>query len=78
MKGVQYLTDNKGSKTALLINLKKHDKSINELIEDLLDVIECETLKDEPTVPFKKVINSLYKKGKLGKKAYEKLLAENV
>jgi hypothetical protein len=48
MKGIQYLTDNKGSKTALLINLKKHDKAINELIEDLLDVIECETLKDEP------------------------------
>jgi len=78
MKGVQYLTDNKGGKTALLINLKKHDKSINELIEDLLDVIECETLEKEPTVPFKKVINSLYKKGKLSKKTCEKLLAENV
>ena len=72
MKGVQYLTDNNGSKTALLINLKKHDKSINELIEDLLDVIECEKLKDEPTVSFEKVIKNLYKKGKLSKKAYEK------
>ncbi len=71
MKGVQYLTDNKGSKTALLINLKKHDKAINELIEDLLDVIECETLKDEPTIPFEKVIKNLYKKGKLSKEAYE-------
>lgn len=40
MEGIQYLTDTKGGKTALLINLKKHDKSINELIEDLLDVIE--------------------------------------
>jgi hypothetical protein len=76
MKGVQYLTDAKGSKTALLINLKKHDKSRNELVEDLLDVIECETLKDEPKVSFEKVINSLYKKSKLSKKAYDKLLAE--
>lgn len=73
MKGVQYLTDSKGSKTALLIDLKRHDKRLNAIIEDVEDVLECEKLKNEPTVPFDKVVNSLYKKGKISKKVYDKV-----
>jgi hypothetical protein len=71
MKGIQYLTDNKGGKTALLIDLKKHDKRLNNLIEDMLDVVECERIKDEPTVPFEVAVKSLYKKDRISKKVYD-------
>jgi hypothetical protein len=73
VKGIQYLTDDKGSKTALLINLKRHDKRLNAIIEDVEDVLECEKLKDEPTVPFDKVVKNLYSKGKISKKVYDKI-----
>lgn len=73
MKGIQYLTDNKGSKTALLINLKRHDRRLNAIIEDVEDVLECEKLKNEPTVSFDKVLNNLYNKGKISKKVYDKV-----
>jgi hypothetical protein len=73
MKGIQYLTDSKGSKTAVLIDLKKHDKRLNELIEDVIDILECERIKDESAVPFEVAMKNLYGKGRITKKVYDKV-----
>jgi len=73
MKGIQYLTDNKGGKTAVLIDLKKHDKRLNTLIEDMFDIMECERLKDETTLPFELAIEQLFQKGRISKKVYNKV-----
>lgn len=64
MKGISYITDDKNRKTAVIIDLKTFKKSEEE-IEDLLDIIIAESRKEEQSVPFKNVIKSLKKKGKL-------------
>ncbi len=46
IKGVQFLSDNKGEKTAVLINLKRH----RQLWEDLYDAIVAESRKREQRV----------------------------
>ncbi len=78
MKGINYLTDDQGNKTVLLIDLKSHDKKLNELLEDIEDIMQAEAVKDEPTVTFEKAISNLYAKGKVSKKVYEKVTARNV
>jgi diphthamide biosynthesis methyltransferase len=74
MKGIKYLTDDRGSKTALLIDLKKHDKRLDSSIEDMLDILESERIKDEPTVSFDQAMKNLYKKGSISKKVYDKVV----
>ena len=49
MKGVRFVIDNKGRKTAVLIDLKKWGK----LWEDFYDIMVLESRKHEPTIPFK-------------------------
>ena len=73
MKGIKYLTNDKGSKTALLIDLKQHDKRLNSSLEDMLDIIESERLKDEPTVSFELAMKHLFQKGRISKKVYDKV-----
>ncbi len=64
MKGVNFITDDKNRRTAVIIDLKTIEKNQEE-IEDLLDVIVAESRKDEPKRSWVDVKKSLKKKGKL-------------
>ena len=46
LKGVQYLVDGSGKRTAVVISLKEW----GEIWEDLYDVLVSESRKDKPTV----------------------------
>ena len=46
LKGVQYVTDSAGKRTAVLINLEEW----GELWEDIYDALVSQARKDEPTV----------------------------
>jgi len=46
LKGVQYLVDDSGERTAVVISLKQW----GEIWEDFYDVLVSESRKDEPTV----------------------------
>jgi hypothetical protein len=59
--GIQFLTDEKGRKTSVVIDLKKHKK----LWEDLQDVLVSQSRRHEKGIPFDKVKADLIKSGKL-------------
>jgi hypothetical protein len=46
MKGIQFVTDETGKRTAVLISLDEW----GEIWEDIYDVLVSESRKDEPTV----------------------------
>lgn len=48
LKGVQYVTDSAGKRTAVLISLEEW----GELWEDIYDVLVSQAREDEPTVPW--------------------------
>ena len=51
----QYVTDNNGHKTAVILPIDE----FNELIEDLQDLAAIAERKDEPSIPHEKVIKEL-------------------
>jgi hypothetical protein len=57
MKGVNYLTDQKGKKTAVVIDLKKY----GDEVEDFLDGLEAASRAHEPSVDFKKAVTKIIK-----------------
>ena len=61
MGGIQYLTDEKGHKTAAVIDLKTH----KALWEDIQDVLISKTRRHEKGVSLDKVKASLIASGKL-------------
>jgi len=61
MNGVQYVTDDKGRKVAVQIDLKKH----RELWEDIEDVLVSRSRRHEKRIPLEKVKSGLIKSGKL-------------
>ena len=61
MNGIQFLTDDKGRRTAAVIDLKKH----KELWEDIEDVLVSRSRRHEKRIPFEKVKAKLIKSGKL-------------
>ena len=61
MNGIQFLTDDKGKRTAAVIDLKKH----KELWEDIEDVLVSQSRRREKRIPFEKVKADLIKSGKL-------------
>ncbi len=61
MSGIQYVTDVKGRKVAVLIDLKKH----RELWEDIEDVLVSRSRRHERRIPLEKVKAGLIKSGKL-------------
>ena len=65
MKGIKYVVDESGEKTAVLIDLKEH----GELWEDLYDALIAEQRRDEPCESLEEVKERLRKLGKLGEKA---------
>ena len=63
MTGIQYVTDEKGRKVAVQIDLTKH----RELWEDLQDVLVSRARRQEKRVPLEKVKAALIKSGKLSR-----------
>jgi hypothetical protein len=61
MTGVQFITDEKGRKTAAIIDLKKH----RALWEDIEDVLVSRSRQHEKRTPLEKVKADLIKSGKL-------------
>jgi hypothetical protein len=61
MSGIQYVTDEKGRKVAVQIDLKKH----RELWEDIEDVLVSRSRRHEKRIPLAKVKAGLVQSGKL-------------
>lgn len=61
MKGVQYLVDDDGNKTAVLIDLKQH----GPLWEDFYDAVTARRRQEEPRESLAQVKDRLRYKGKL-------------
>jgi hypothetical protein len=63
MTGIQYVTDGKGRKVAVQIDLKQH----RELWEDIADVLVSRSRQHEKRIPLDKVKAGLVKSGKLAR-----------
>jgi hypothetical protein len=63
MTGIQYVTDEKGRKIAVQIDLTKH----RELWEDIQDVLVSRSRRHEKRIPLEKVKEGLIKSGKLSR-----------
>jgi hypothetical protein len=61
MTGIQFITDEKGRKTAAIIDLKKH----KTLWEDFWDGLVSEARRKEKGVPFEHVKAELVKRERL-------------
>jgi len=61
MKGIQFLTDEEGKKTAVLIDLKKH----GDLWEDFYDSLVARARAEEPRESLEEVKKQLEKQGRL-------------
>lgn len=63
MTGIQYVTDEKGRKVAVQIDLTEH----GELWEDIQDVLVSRSRRHEKRIPLEKVKAALIKSGKLSR-----------
>ena len=61
MTGIEFVIDESGEKSAVMIDLKKHSK----LWEDFYDTLKVRAREDEQRESFKTVKNKLKKLGKL-------------
>jgi hypothetical protein len=61
VEGIQFVTDDKGRKTAVLIDLEKH----GELWEDFYDSLIAAERRDEPRESIETVRQRLVRQGKL-------------
>ena len=61
MTGIQYVTDEKGRRIAVQIDLRKH----RELWEDIQDALVANARRRERSVPLPAVKASLLKRGRL-------------
>ena len=61
MTGVQFVTDDKGRKVAVLIDLKKHGARLL----DFWDALISESRRKEKGIPLEKVKAELIKRGRL-------------
>jgi hypothetical protein len=62
MKGIQYVTDDRGKRTAVLINLAEW----GEIWEDIQDILVSESRKNESTVSWKKLRAETKNKNRVG------------
>ncbi|MCD6355414.1 MAG: hypothetical protein J7L95_07680 [Prolixibacteraceae bacterium] len=67
MEGIKYLTDEKGKRVAIQIDLSKHKKFVEEYLEFVEDRKDIKATQFEETIPFEEVISK-----------YEKLHGKNV
>ena len=63
MTGIQYVTDEKGRKVAVQIDLKRH----RQLWQDIEDVLVSRSRRNEKRIPLEKVKAGLIKSGKLSR-----------
>jgi len=61
MTGIRYITDERGKKTDLVINLEKH----GQIVEDLLDALLVEERETEDSIPFDEFVQQLKAEGKI-------------
>ncbi|OFW41486.1 MAG: hypothetical protein A3J28_16455 [Acidobacteria bacterium RIFCSPLOWO2_12_FULL_60_22] len=61
MTGIQFVTDEKGRRVAVQIDLKRH----KALWEDIEDVLVSRSRRHEKGIPFDEVKADLVKRGKL-------------
>lgn len=61
MSGIQFVTDAKGRKVGVLINLKKH----GAIWEDFWDGLVSESRRKEKGIPLEKIKADLVKRGRL-------------
>jgi hypothetical protein len=61
MGGIQFVTDEKGRRVAVQIDLKKH----RALWEDIEDLLVSRSRRNEKRIPLEKVKAGLVKSGKL-------------
>jgi hypothetical protein len=61
MTGIKYMTDDKGKRSAVVIDLKRHGK----LWEDFFDTLKVKHRKNEPRETLVEVKNRLKKAGKI-------------
>ncbi|MES0336523.1 MAG: hypothetical protein SFH39_09255 [Candidatus Magnetobacterium sp. LHC-1] len=61
MKGIQYMTDDNGDRTAVVIDLKQY----GNVWEDFYDTLTASERKDEPRETIEVVKKRLMQKGKL-------------
>ncbi len=61
MTGIQFVTDDKGRKVAVLIDLKKHGARL----QDLWDGLISESRRREKGVPLEKIKADLIRRGRL-------------
>jgi len=61
MTGIQFITDEKGRRTAAVIDLKKHRR----VWEDFEDVLVSRSRRHEKRIPWEKVKADLMKSGRL-------------
>ena len=61
MNGIQFVTDEKGRKVAVLINLKKY----GAMLEDFWDCLISESRRKEKGVPIEAIKADLIKRGRL-------------
>jgi len=59
MTGIQFVTDSRGRKTAVLIDLKKH----KELWEEFQDVLVANSRRNEKTIPYEEYRSKRSKRG---------------
>jgi len=62
MKGVQFVTDDAGKRTAVLISLAEW----GELWEDIYDIMVSESRKREATVPWEELKAEMAREGSIG------------
>ena len=67
MKGINYLTNDKGKKVAIQIELNKHDKAVDEFLMDLQDILDAENILKEESVPYALGSKKLIDSGKIKK-----------
>jgi hypothetical protein len=61
MTGIQFVTDEKGRKVAVQINLKRY----GAVLEDFWDGLVSESRRNEKGIPLEKVKADLIKRGRL-------------
>jgi hypothetical protein len=61
MTGIQFVTDDKGRKVAVLIDLKKHGARL----QDLWDGLVAESRRREKGIPLEKIKADLIRRGRL-------------
>ncbi len=59
MKGIQFVTDDFGKRTAVLIDLKE----VGEIWKDIYDILVSKSRKHEATIPCKKLKAEMRQKG---------------